>query len=73
MRRKYFIIVCCNRAPWREGAADPEESGQASYLSELRDEVRGALERLIEKDLSGEPDSGKGRKKTIQVIFLYCE
>lgn len=61
-----------SRAPWREGDADPEESGQANYLAELRDEVRGALERLIDKDLSGEPDSGKGRKKTIQVgFFVY--
>lgn len=49
---------------------DPESPGQSEYLTELRETVQRALERLINLDLSEEPDSGKGRKKTIQVGFL---
>ncbi|XP_050669310.1 protein qui-1 isoform X2 [Leptidea sinapis] len=48
-----------------ECVADNEEK-----LSPFRDKVQAIVSSLVDDSLSTEPDQGKGRKKTVQEVFL---
>lgn len=46
-----------------DGVSDNEEQ-----LAPFREKVQAVVSTLIDDSLSMEPDQGKGRKKTVQVI-----
>ncbi|KAH9645257.1 hypothetical protein HF086_000420 [Spodoptera exigua] len=48
-----------------DGASDNEEK-----LAPLREKVQVVVCSLVDESLSTEPDQGKGRKKTVQEVFL---
>ncbi|XP_049866312.1 protein qui-1 [Pectinophora gossypiella] len=48
-----------------DGASDNEEK-----LAPFREQVQTVVSSLVDDSLSTEPDQGKGRKKTVQEVFL---
>ncbi|XP_045534151.1 protein qui-1 [Papilio machaon] len=48
-----------------DGASDNDEK-----LSPFRDQIQTVVSSLIDDSLSTEPDQGRGRKKTVQEVFL---
>lgn len=41
------------------------------YLGLFKKTIREKLFNAIERSLANDPDVGKGRKKTVQVIFIF--
>lgn len=41
------------------------------YMGEFRQTISGMIRNAIDQSLSNDPDGGKQRKKTVQVIDLY--
>ncbi|KAJ2938260.1 hypothetical protein O0L34_g17601 [Tuta absoluta] len=48
-----------------DGASDNEEK-----LAPFREQLQAVVSSLVDESLSTEPDQGKGRKKTVQEVFL---
>ncbi|EDS35482.1 conserved hypothetical protein [Culex quinquefasciatus] len=54
--------------PWAKGGIDPELDSHERYLGRFKSRVYEKLQRAIDQSLSKEPNGGKGRKKTVQIL-----